>query len=311
VNQGFGEVLVEIVRAGIVESEHKGHFALLKSDGSVQASAGEIDAVIFPRSSVKIMQASAMVRNGLKLTQEQLAIVQASHSGSQAHFDLIESILHGAGLDVSYFRNATDRPLGVAENAAWGEKAPTQLAQNCSGKHAGMLATCVINGWDLASYLDPAHPLQVAIFNEMQTLGGIPIDLVTADGCGAPLFGMTTLSLATAIHRVTVSKDPVHQEVIAAARAYPVMVAGIARTTTQMMQRVPGLFMKDGAEAVEVFSMSDGRTCAFKIADGGARPFAAINKAVFAAWGIDAGIELPAIMGGSRVVGEVRTTLEF
>ena len=310
-NKGFGEVLVEIVRAGIVESEHRGHFALVNADGSLGSSSGDIDALIFPRSSVKIMQASAMVRHGLKLTQKQLAIAQASHSGSELHFEVILSILAEAGLDQSAFRNATDRPLGVSENAAWGDKAPTQLAQNCSGKHAAMLATCVVNGWDRENYLEPEHPLQVAIRHEMQTLSGQEITLVTADGCGAPLFAMTMRALATAIHHVTISSDPVHQEVIAAARAYPELVAGAGRTTTLMMQRVPGLFMKDGAEAVEVFSLPDGRTCAFKIADGGARPFAAINKAVFATWGIDADIEIPAIMGGSRVVGEVRTTLHL
>ena len=310
-NQGFGEVLVEVTRAGVVESEHKGHFVLLNKDGSVAASAGEIDSVIFPRSTVKIMQASAMVRHGLKLSPEQLAMAQSSHSGSQAHFDVVQSILKGAGLDESYLRNAKDRPLGTAEKEAWGDKEATRLAHNCSGKHSAMLATCVINGWDLETYLDPAHPLQVAIRHEMQELSGRPLEIVTADGCGAPLFGMTTHSLATAIHRVTVSSDPVHQEVISAARSYPVMVAGVGRTTTVAMQRVPGLYMKDGIEAVEVFSMADGRTCAFKIADGGLRPFAVLNKAVFSSWGVDAGIDIAPIMGGSQVVGEVRTTLHL
>ena len=310
-SSAFDEVLVEVTRAGLVESEHRGHFALLNSDGSIATSAGDIDALIFPRSTVKAMQASAMVRYGLVLPAEQLAMAQSSHSGSAGHLEVVRAILSGAGLDESYLRNAADRPLGTAERTAWADAEPTRLAHNCSGKHAAMLATCVINGWDLESYLAPEHPLQQAIIAEMSELGGRAIELITADGCGAPLFGMTTRSLATAIHRITISSDPVHQQVISAAREFPFMVAGSGRTTTVMMERIPGLYMKDGIEAVEVFSIPDGRACAFKIADGGLRPFAAINKAVFDAWGIESGIEPVLIYGGSQVVGEVRTRLHL
>lgn len=309
-SQGFGEVLVEFYRAGIVESYHKGYLVLLAADGSIEQSFGDIDAPIFPRSTVKAFQASAMLRAGVKLTAPQLAIAQSSHSGSQAHFDMVLSVLESVGLNQSHLRNSKDRPFGIAELAAWGDKEPTQLAQNCSGKHAGMLATCVANGWDLTSYLTPTHPLQIAIREEIESLSGEKAALTTADGCGAPLFAISTRALATAIHKITVSTDPIHQEVLAAARAYPELVAGVGRTTTKMMKQISGLYMKDGAEAVEVFSLPDGRAAAFKIADGSSRPFAAINKAVFARWGIDAGITLPPIMGGSAVVGEVRTRLD-
>ena len=310
-NSGFGEILVEVTRAGLVESEHKGHLVILGSDGAVSFAAGDIDANIFPRSTVKALQASAMVRHGLKLSPEQLAMAQSSHSGAPEHLEVVRSILALAQLDESYLRNAQDRPLGTAERAAWGDNPATRLAHNCSGKHASMLLTCVINGWPLENYLEPTHPLQKAIINEITTLSGRAIDIITADGCGAPLFAMSTRSLATSIHAITVSQDPVHQEVLAAARAYPFMLAGKGRTTTVMMERIPGLYMKDGIEAVEVFSLTDGRTCAMKIADGGLRPLAPLNSAVLASWGIDAQIEPVLIYGGSQVVGEVKSRLHL
>jgi len=252
-----------------------------------------------------------MVRNGLKLEPRQLAIVCASHSGSEEHFKVIRSVLAGASLSEDDLMNAQDKPLGTPENIAWGNKPASHIAQNCSGKHAGMLATCVVNGWDTKSYLDPNHPLQVAIKNEFETVSGEKINIATTDGCGAPLFALSTRGLATGIHRLTVSSDPVHQQVLNACRLNPDMVAGSGRITTTMMEAVPGLFMKDGAEGVNIFSMPDGRTCAFKIADGATRPFALIMKKVFTSWFIDAGIDDQKVMGGSEVVGEVRCALDL
>ena len=252
-----------------------------------------------------------MVRNGLALDPRQLAVVCASHSGSEEHFKVIRSVLAGAGLSEDDLMNAQDKPLGTSENIAWGGKPASHIAQNCSGKHAGMLATCVVNGWDTKSYLDPSHPLQVAIKNEFETVSGEKINIATTDGCGAPLFAVSTRGLATGIHRLTVSSDPVHQQVLNACRLNPDMVAGNGRITTTMMEAVPGLFMKDGAEGVNIFSMPDGRTCAFKIADGATRPFAPIMKKVFSSWSIDAGIDDQKVMGGSEVVGEVRCALDL
>ena len=177
-----GELLAEVVRAGVVESVHNGHLALINSDGTLRASVGDIEAPMYPRSSIKSFQAAAMVRNGLKLSPRQLAIVCASHSGAPEHFEVVESILSGAGLSVEDLLNTPDVPLGRAEKAAWGGNAPSRLAQGCSGKHAGMLATCVVNGWDTKTYLDPEHPLQIAIRQEIQTLIGnaVPIQLGVA-----------------------------------------------------------------------------------------------------------------------------------
>ena len=303
-----GELLAEVVRAGVVESVHNGHLALINSDGSLRASVGDIQAPMYPRSSIKSFQAAAMVRNGLKLSPRQLAIVCASHSGAPEHFEVVESILSGAGLSVEDLLNTPDVPLGRAEKAAWGGNAPSRLAQGCSGKHAGMLATCVVNGWDTKTYLDPEHPLQIAIRQEIQTLIGGAVLSTTIDGCGAPLFVITTHNFAIGTHTMRVSQDPVYQEVVAACLAHPDMVAGKGRLTTTLMNQIPGLFVKDGAEAVELLSLADGRACIFKVSDGSDRAFPAIVKAVLRAWDIDAEIDPVLVRGGSQVTGEIQVS---
>jgi L-asparaginase II len=304
-----GEVLAELTRNGLVESIHTGHLIMLNADGSVHKIKGSVDMPIFPRSTVKCMQASAMVRNGLKLEPRLLALAQASHSGAAMHQAGVLEILAGVGLNESDLQCAFDKPLGDAERIAWGDKAATRLAMNCSGKHAGMLATCVANGWDIKTYLNADHPLQVAVLAEIESLAGAKVSNKTFDGCGAPLFALTTRELANAIRNITISKDPVHVEVMSAARGYPEMVAGEARLTTRTMKSVPGLFMKEGAEAVEVVSMSDGRTLVFKISDGSWRAFGAIMHAALLEWGITTTEEAFNVYGGANIVGGMRAVL--
>ena len=308
-NNFQGEVLAELTRNGLVESIHSGHLIMLNADGSDHNVKGSVDMPIFPRSSVKCMQASAMVRSGLKLEPRLLALVEASHSGAGMHQEGVLEILAGAGLSESDLQCAFDKPLGDAERIAWGEKPATRLAMNCSGKHAGMLATCVINGWDIKTYLNSDHRLQVAVLNEIEGLVGAKVSNKTFDGCGAPLFAVTTRELATAIRNITISKDPVHVEVMNAARAFPEMVAGEGRLTTRTMQSVAGLFMKEGAEAVEVASMSDGRTLVFKISDGSWRAFGAIMHAALLEWGITITEEAFNVYGGANIVGGMRAVL--
>ncbi len=303
-----GVPLAEVVRAGAIESVHSGHLALINSNGTLRAAIGDIDAPMYPRSSIKSFQAAAMVRNGLNVSPQELAMVCASHSGSPSHFLVVESILAGAGLTVADLQNSTDYPLGRAEKAAWGDKPPSRLAQGCSGKHAGMLATCVINGWDTLTYLDPEHPLQIAIRQEIQSLIGESVLSTTVDGCGAPLFLITTGGFAKGAHTMRVSSDPVYQEVVSACMAHPEMVAGLGRLTTTLMQQIPGLFVKDGAEAVELLSLPDGRACVFKVSDGSDRAFPAIVKAVLTAWNIDADIDPVPVKGGGQVTGEIRVS---
>ena len=302
-------VLAEYIRDGVVESEHRGFLAALNADGSTLKTLGDVETKIFPRSTVKCAQASAMVRSGLDLEPRLLALAQSSHSGAQMHLDGAREILASVGLAESALQCALDRPLGDAERRAWGENPPTQIAMNCSGKHAAMLATCVKNGWPIETYLDANHPLQLAIKEELENLAGEKITLTSTDGCGAPLFLLSLIGLARAVRAITISTDPVHQSVMNAARAFPEMVGGVGRHNTEMMQQVPGLFMKDGAEAVNVCSLADGRTFVFKVSDGSLRAFRTIVHACLKDFGIDTALTPEKVMGGPRVIGTIRATI--
>jgi L-asparaginase II len=304
-----GEVLAEVTRDGVVESLHLGHLVALNADGSVFISAGSPELPIFPRSAIKAIQAAAMLRVGLKVDDEKLALICASHSGAQMHIDLTKKILADAGIAESAMKNALDKPLGEKEKFAWGDKPGTQFTQNCSGKHAGMLVTCQLNGWDMQSYLDKDHPLQLAIKKELEEMAEEKISTVSVDGCGAPLYAISTMGLAKAIRKVVISKDRVYQQIVKAATSYPELIAGEGRLTTRMMKSVPGLFMKEGAEGIEVCALADGRTIAMKIIDGSWRPVATIIQSIFDKWNVAMPDESVKIYGGPSVVGTVTSKI--
>ena len=301
-------VLAEYVRDGIVESKHFGHLVALDPSGKIVYAKGDTDALVYPRSAIKSIQASAMVRNGLKLEPRLLALACASHSGAKAHQDGALAILNSVGLDENALQNVLDRPIGVLERKEWGDKEPTRLAMNCSGKHAAMVATCAINGWPIESYRDPAHPLQVAIREELETLANEKVAKISIDGCGAPLFLQSLIGIARAFHNLAISKDTVHQSVIAACLANPEMVAGIGRSDTELMKAVPGLFLKIGAEGVQVGFMPDGSTVAFKVSDGSDRAHTVILQDAFAKLGFEFEVKHPEVLGGGKVIGEIRAS---
>ncbi|MBM3418867.1 MAG: asparaginase [Bacteroidetes bacterium] len=301
----IGEVLAKVTRGDLVESLHLGHLIVLNTDGSTYLSKGSPELPIYPRSAIKSLQAAAMLKSGLKVNADELAIICASHSGSQKHINLVTKMLTSRDISISQLKNAVDKPLGEKEKIAWGEKPASQLVQNCSGKHAGMVITCQQNGWDMKSYLDLDHPLQVAIKNEIEELSGEKVSAVSVDGCGAPLFSISLIGLARAISNLVKSRDDPCQKIVSACTKYPELVAGDGRLTTRMMQAVPGLFMKEGAEGVEVCALSDGRVIAIKIIDGSWRPVAPIIMEIFKRWGVEIPDESVKIYGGSSLIGEV------
>jgi L-asparaginase II len=306
INEKFaGEVLAKVTRGDLVESLHLGHLIVLNADGSTYLSKGSPELPIYPRSAIKSLQAAAMLKAGLKVEENELAIICASHSGSQSHIDLVTKMLTARGISLSQLKNAVDKPLGEKEKIAWGEKPASQLAQNCSGKHAGMLITCQKNGWDMSTYLEPNHPLQVVIKNEIEELSGEKVSAVSVDGCGAPLFAISLVGLAKAISNLVKSKNDICQQIVLACTKYPELVAGDGRLTTRMMRAVPGLFMKEGAEGVQVCALRDGRVIAIKIIDGSWRPVASIIMEIFKRWGIEMPDESVKIFGGASVIGGV------
>src|SRR5690606_29104744 len=149
--------LVEVVRSGFVESVHHGSLVVTTPDGAVRASIGDVHSPVYPRSSNKPLQALAMLRSGLEVADDDLALVCASHNGEPDHVERALALLERAGLTEDDLHCPPDRPRH--EPAA----EPRRAEMNCSGKHAGMLATCVAAGWPTADYTDPGHPLQRAI----------------------------------------------------------------------------------------------------------------------------------------------------
>ena len=280
---GHAVPVARVVRNGVVESVHHGHVVGLDADGGAAVVAGDPGVTFFPRSSLKPVQAVAMLRAGLDLSGELLALAAASHSGEPPHLEGVHRILAGAALAESDLQNTPDRPLDPDEAARWrvAGRAPTPLAQNCSGKHAAMLATCRAAGWDLTGYLDPAHPLQRHVRATVEELTGVPVAHTAVDGCGAPLFSSTPAGLARAVARIaTAPPDSPEGRVGAAMRAHPWWVAGTGRDVTRLAAALPGLVAKDGAEGVFAAALPDGRTVVVKVLDGAPRALAPVVGAV-------------------------------
>jgi len=301
-------VLAELVRSGLVESTHSGHLMLMTADGSDLLALGDVEAEIYPRSAIKSLQAAAMVRAGLNLNDEQLALVCASHGGTNHHQKVALEILQSVGLSESELQNTPDAPLDREARIKWGDKPATSLAANCSGKHSGMLATCVVNGWDIKTYRDADHPLQLAIAREMAELIGKSIDRVSIDGCGAPLFSMSTRSLAVAARKMRIDSDPIFARVISACLKHPEMILAEGAFDTRMMKAVPGLFVKGGAESVILASLADGSAIAWKISDGSNRANGPLMRAALAKFGINIEGEAIDVLGGGKVVGSLSAT---
>ncbi|MGP4020876.1 asparaginase [Saccharopolyspora sp. 5N708] len=266
--------LVHVLRDGLVESVHHGSVVVLAPDGSTLFQAGDVDTACYPRSAAKPMQAVAMVRLGLSLPPELLALTAASHSGEQFHLAAAARVLDLGGFTEADLGNPADLPLDPIERTGWiaAGRPARKLAHNCSGKHASMLRTARRNGWSTSDYLDPGHPLQREIAATVEDLTGERIAHVAVDGCGAPLFAVSLRGLAAAAARIATAPDGSAAHAVARAiRAHPEMVAGSRRDTTELMTAVPGLIAKDGFEAVQIAALPDGTAIAIKIADGGDR----------------------------------------
>ncbi len=305
--------LVEVVRSGFVECLHRGSVIALDADGSVAFAVGDPERPILPRSSNKPMQAVAMVRAGLDLDGKLLALACASHSGEPFHLDGVREILAGAGLDESALQTPPDFPVDEVEKLAYVARGgePAAVAMNCSGKHAAMLATCVLNSWPTASYRDPAHPLQQAVREAIGDLAAESVSATGVDGCGAPVFGLTLGGLARAFRAIALAGDgTAEQRVAESIRSHPTWLGGTRRDVTRLIDGVPGLIAKDGAEGVYAAALPDGRAVALKIEDGGQRARPPVMAAALARLGVDAPVlaEMGSapLLGGGEPVGDVR-----
>ncbi len=256
-------VVAELVRDGLVESRHWGIAALVGPEGKTIDEIGKAKRLIFPRSSVKPLQAVAARRAGLKLEGAQLAITTGSHQGTEAHAKLVEAILVGAGLGLESLQCPLAWPAGVEEALAAGSQKREYF--NCSGKHAGFLAASVAAGYPTENYLSPTHPLQQSITEVIEEYAGEKVLFTTVDGCGAPLHTLTIEGLARAIGKFTATDTEIVDAMLGNAWA----VDGHGTADTLLMEA--GFVAKLGAEGVFVIGTRDGHGVAVKIADGNLR----------------------------------------
>jgi L-asparaginase II len=306
-------VVAEVVRSGFVEGYHWGSAVVVDPDGAVRWSLGEPGAAVFPRSCNKPVQAAAMVRAGLPVRERLLALCCASHSGEPFHLEGVREILGSAGLDESALQTPPDWPVEPRVRTAYllagGEAAP--VAMNCSGKHAGMLATCVANGWDVATYRDPGHPLQRRIVATFEELTGEPVAATGVDGCGAPVLASTLIGLARAFGRLRSAPEGTAEHAVAeAVSGFPTYVSGTQRDEALLIRAIPGTVAKMGAEACYALALPDGTAVALKIADGGDRARPVLMSAILRRLGHEGPVVEQvgrhALLGHGEPVGEVR-----
>ena len=308
----FGPLAI-VSRSGVDESVHFGALVALDASGNIDFCVGDPHINIYPRSSTKPFQATAMVNAGLQLPSDELAIVCASHNGEDVHLATVRSILSKAHLGEDALANTSDYPLHVqsAHRAIQHGNAKSALQMNCSGKHAGMLLTCVLNNWPTDNYLNPNHPLQLAITETITSVIGEAPVAIGIDGCGAPAHVMSLTQLARGLRSIALGEvgDAGHQ-VFAAMSQHPYVVGGDGRHVTTIVSHIPGLIAKDGAESVYVAALSSGHAVALKLADGSGRATPTVLLAALNRLGIDTSAVPDSItevvLGHGQPVGKVR-----
>ena len=306
-------ILVEVVRNDRVESVHRGSVFVADPTGTPVLRAGTPEELVFPRSSNKPMQALAMLRCGVELHDIDLALATGSHSGEPAHVERVRGLLAAGGFAEEDLQCPPQLPIDeVAAHAVLaGGGGRSRVLMNCSGKHAAMLLTCRAAGWPTADYLAPAHPLQQQVRRVVEELADEPVTETGVDGCGAPLFAISLVGLARCFARLVTGDPGTPQRRVAdAMRAHPLYVAGSSREDTLLMQAVPGLMMKGGAEGVHAAALADGSAVTLKIDDGGTRARMPVMVAALRHLGVEAPeFERQAtsvVLGGESSVGEVR-----
>jgi L-asparaginase II len=297
--------LALLTRGSLNESFHHGLAVLVDPVGTVLESHGNIEKPMYPRSALKPVQALAMQELGLKLSGVDLVLSMASHLGTTSHIDVVDRILRDFQLtrdDLQCPRAFPGNPKARAESNEM-----SRVAMNCSGKHASFLATCKLNGWDLETYLDPSHPLQLKLREKTEELAGERVVETTIDGCGAPLFAISTLGLARAISGFSREGS----ELIEAAKAYPWAIGDQSGADSKFLEQ--GFMAKIGAEGVFVVSTDSHHAVAVKIADGNLRAAPAVALELLRKHNLVGDASYPAlreavypkVLGGDQEIGKL------
>jgi len=308
-------ILAQLTRGNLVESIYTGRLVMLTADGKIDFSLGDITELTYPRSAVKTVQAAVSLEFGANLKNETAAVAAASHSGSDEHLSYVRSILADVELTEAALQTPPDYPIGKPEQRQWiaAGKPKSAIAMNCSGKHAAWINACVHSNLDHTTYLDPTNKLQLRIIELFSELAQEQVTVSSVDGCGGPLHAVTLTGLARMIQAaVTAPSGTELNQIVTAVRDYPVAASGVGRDIATFMQAIPGSFMKDGAEGVEVLALADGRTAAFKFDSGNFLIRHLVSARIFQLWGVnnptsDELLTKP-VLGGGKPVGLYQAT---
>lgn len=279
-------LIINVTRGDFIESSHFVSYVVAGSDGAILDSGGDPQAAVFPRSSVKAFQALPLLESGAAdaygFTEEEIALACSSHSGEPHHVATVAAMLAKAGLDESALECGANWPLyRPAHDALIRDgAAPRPIHNECSGKHAGMLALARHRGWPHASYVSVDHPVQQAIRATLGEICNTQIEHAPCgiDGCSVPTWALPLEAVARGFARLASGSDmsaarvEACTRILAAVKAHPHMVAGTERFDTNVMMAVPRLFIKSGAEGYMVAAIPHARIgIAAKCADGASR----------------------------------------
>lgn len=291
-------VLVEMLRGSVVESRHRGAVAVVDADGKEVVTIGDIARPVFPRSAVKAIQALPLIESGAAdaygFGNREIALACASHAGEPRHVEVASSMLAKAGLDQGAYECGAHWPTNQEAMIALArsDASPTPIHNNCSGKHAGFLCTCVHCGIDHRGYTGPDHPIQEMVRETLEDVTGAAhtVAMRGIDGCSIPTYAVPLKHLALGFARMATGsglspkRAAAAKRIFAACMAEPFLVAGSGRPDTAMMEAGEGrLFTKVGAEGVFCAAISElGLGIALKCDDGTARAAEVMIAAVFA-----------------------------
>ncbi len=270
--------LVAVDRGAIREATHYGHVVVVDGPDGIRAALGQPDRQTYFRSSAKPFQALAALRAGIQtrfhLQPEHVAVMAASHSGETQHVALVREVLDRAGVPEAALQCGAHWPLyePAADALRAQLPAPLPVHNNCSGKHAGMLAAARALEASLENYLHPDHPVQVRIRDTIQEFTGVPTGSLASgiDGCSAPNAAVPLHAMARAFATLVQSSDPDGQTVIEAMTRHPFLVAGTDRFDTSLMEVSKGrLVAKGGAAGVHCCAdRGSGQAIALKFESG-------------------------------------------
>jgi L-asparaginase II len=299
------EPLAATWRGSHIETLHRGTVCVADPAGRVLLARGEIEQLVFLRSSAKPFQGMALVTTGAAhafgLDDQDLAVACASHSGEPGHVEAVIALLAKAGVSAEYLQCGIHAPTNAlaSRNLFLSGRQPDPLHNNCSGKHAGMLAVCAHMGWPLETYLSPDHRLQVLNRSTVATFAGVEVrDVAIAiDGCGVPTFRISVRSIATAFARLASGQKVSDTLAQAASRirsammATPFLVAGTSRFDTELMEAAQGAVVcKGGAAGVEGAGFIPQKLgFGLKMSDGVSSVIPAVFAATIASLGDDFG----------------------